>query len=74
MQSNSIKTYAWRIEMHNSKPVRTTNNKAGIKYKRLKIPPIESIDQANPAIIFNKVWPDVIFANNRMAKVNTFTL
>lgn len=29
--------------------------------------------QAKPAIIFNKVCPEVIFANNRIAKVKTLT-
>ena len=51
------------------------NNKPkGIKCKNVNNPPDNNIVQAKPAIIFSRVWPEVILANSRIAKVNTFTI
>lgn len=38
------------------------------------MPPDDSIVQAKPAKIFNKQWPDIMFANNRKAKLITLKL
>jgi hypothetical protein len=42
-----------------------------IKYQ---IPPNESIVQAKPAIIFNSVCPDIIFAKSRIARLKTLVM
>ena len=36
-----------------------------------QIPPKESIVQANPAIIFKSVCPDIMLANRRIDKLKT---
>lgn len=43
----------------------------GTKKKKETRPPASNIDQAKPAIIFNKQWPAIIFANNRIDKLKT---
>lgn len=58
----------------NSKPIKINNKPRGIICKIESKPPDKSIVHAKPAIIFNNVCPEVILANSRMAKVNTFTI
>lgn len=66
-----VKTYAWRKAIPSSNIVTAIMTIKGIRCTKYQIPPKESIVQANPAIIFNKVWPDIILANNRIAKLKT---
>lgn len=42
----------------------------GIKPPRIHPPPNPNIIPPNFAKICNKVWPDIIFANNLIAKLN----
>ena len=74
MQVKSVKTYAWSIAIANSRPIKINNKLNGIICKNDNIPPDNSIVHANPAIIFKRVWPEVILANNRIANVKTLTM
>lgn len=69
-----MKTYACNIAIANSSPINANNKINGIIWKNDIRPPEISIVQEKPAIIFNNVWPEVIFANNRIDNVNTFTM
>lgn len=44
------------------------NTIIGIKCKIYIIPPNCLLDQLNPAMTFNKIWPAIILANNRTDK------
>ena len=44
---------------------------SGNNCRKYQIPPKDSIVQANPAIIFNSVCPDIIFAKSRIDKLKT---
>ena len=57
--------------MLNSKPIKIKSKAKGNKWKNANNPPADNIVQENPAIIFNKVWPEVIFANKRIDNVKT---
>lgn len=56
-----------------SNPIKMNNKPSGIICKIESKPPDKSMVHANPAIIFSNVCPEVIFANSRIASVNTFT-
>jgi hypothetical protein len=43
----------------------------GAKPTNNQTPPLPNICQANPASIFKRVWPAIIFANNRIDKLRT---
>ena len=62
-QINIVNTYACKIAIPNSKIVTAIIIIKGNKCNKYQIPPNENIVQANPAIIFSKVCPDIIFAN-----------
>lgn len=74
MHVNNVKTYACRPAIANSNPISASKRPKGIIWNIANKPPAESIVQAKPAIIFSNVWPDVIFANNRIDNVKTLTM
>ena len=69
MLSKTTKTYACKKVIVNSRPItRNTIPKGKANQNtwtafKLKIAQIKLIK------IFNKIWPDIIFANNRIAKL-----
>jgi len=66
-----VNTYACKIAIPSSKIVTAIIIIRGTNCTKYQIPPKESIVQANPAIIFNNVCPDIILANNRIDKLKT---
>jgi len=66
-----VKTYACKKAIANSNPTIAKITTNGKKCMILKIPPADNIVQANPAKIFNKQWPDIMFAKSRKANETT---
>ena len=57
--------------IESSRPTIANITKSGNRWIIVNTPPAASIVQANPANIFKRQWPDIIFANNRSAKETT---
>lgn len=66
-----MNTYACNKAIPNSKIVTAIMIIKGNKCRKYQIPPKDNIVQANPAIIFNNVCPDIIFAKSRIDKLKT---
>mgnify|MGYP007009408773 CR=1 FL=1 len=69
MAKRTIKTYACKNAITNSKPVTQKIIAKGTKDKINHIDPAENILQTNPIKIFINIWPDIIFANNRIDRL-----
>ena len=69
MQLRIVKTYAWIIATANSRPKRITKTTKGTTCANNNNPPLPIIAHANPAITLSKVWPAIILAKRRTAKL-----
>lgn len=71
MLTKTVNTYACKQAIAISNPVTKNTIIKGKKCAKAQILPIDTIVHPNPAKIFNRVCPDIIFANNRIAKLKT---
>jgi len=70
-QTKIVKTYACKIEIIISKPVIIKIMINGNKLPKIHNVFLNIIIQVNKDNIFKSVWPDIILANNLIAKLNT---
>lgn len=66
-----VKTYACKKATKNSRVVIAVTVNQGITAKILMGFAVFKNDQLKLAKIFSKAWPDIIFANKRVLKLNT---
>jgi hypothetical protein len=73
MVTNIVNTYACKKPIANSKQVTRATISHGKNQKRWLLVAFHVGINANknPNNIFSNVWPDIRFANNRIAKLNT---
>ena len=69
IEIKTIKTYAWRKEIINSKPITKNTIDIGNTNQNQWIILELAIAQIKLISIFNKICPDIIFANKRIAKL-----
>ena len=65
-----MKTYACKSAIENSKPTTVKTIVSGTKFHNQWITLEVIITHINEIKIFNKICPESIFANNRMARLN----
>lgn len=74
MHSKTENTYACKKAIDNSRPIIAKITIRGKICNIESIPPAASIVQAKPANILRRQCPDIIFANNRRAKLTSLKL
>ena len=69
-----MKTYACKNAIENSKPTTVKTIVSGIRFHNQCITLEVTITHINEIKIFNKICPDSIFANNRIARLKTLEI
>jgi hypothetical protein len=69
-----MKTYACKNAIENSKPTTVNTIVSGTRFHSQCIPLKVMITHINEIKIFNKMCPDNIFANNRIARLKTLEI
>jgi hypothetical protein len=71
MVTKTVKTYACKKAINASRNIIIVTRVHGKKDKTVKKAPFINKSHANPIKIFNKAWPDIIFAKSRILKLKT---